>query len=385
MKKSAIFLLITLAFVSNGFSYTDDEDDKESFFKTIEQKPQNKKSNSCEQMQCEVPSIPKNSAYNHPARINICSNVDIFAQGEFLWFKPLEDDLDIAVDTSTFAIQDVSVTEYGRVRNLNFKYKPAFRIALGIDLNHDDWETMIQYTRYNNSITTTAYKLNNPNYDFNPTWFDLEYLNENTFTLSTKNTWKLNFNIFDWIIVRPFYNGKFLTIDPNFGFQAGWIDQSMHAILNNNDEYFSITDSKSWLIGPRVGLNTNWYLADRFKIFGDFTFSLFYQNFYKIKYKEATIPGDPLFTKTGLFRHLTKNSYSAINFSSIIATGLSYGTYFKNNKYFFDISLGYEFQIYSRQNALTEIYLQSFVQGASVSEKPLLELHGLTAKLKFEF
>jgi hypothetical protein len=48
---------------------------------------------------CEIPGGPMQSAYSHPARVNVCGSWDVFASASFLYWQPMEEGLNLGIDT----------------------------------------------------------------------------------------------------------------------------------------------------------------------------------------------------------------------------------------------------------------------------------------------
>jgi hypothetical protein len=228
------------------------------------------------------------------------------------------------------------------------------------------------------NTSTTANKLT----DFNvsPSWF--VDLNSSANISRITNKWDLDFNIFDWEMGRPFYNGKHFTTNLFYGLKAGWIDQSLASTVTySSSPVRNDASSDSWIFGPRIGLNTNFVICDTFRIFGDFAASLFYQKFSSVKISEQL--------STGIESLVVnfKTDYKDINYATEFAIGLGWGTYFDNNNWYFDISAAYEVQTYFNQNRMRSFVDE--IDTASTSSqwyKPgNLSLHGLTVTARFDF
>jgi hypothetical protein len=324
---------------------------------------------------CEIPGGPMQSAYSHPARVNVCGSWDIFASASFLYWEPREDGLNLGADVP------ISTANTANLRDLemSFDFKAAFKVLLGYNFECDNWQTLIRYTRMNNDMSTSAAKADD--FFLVPAWFvDLD---ASTNISNITNKWDFDFNIFDWEMGRPFYNGKYLTTNLFYGLKAGWIDQTLTSTVTySGSPVQSKASTDSWLFGPRVGLNTNFIICDKFRIFGDFAASLFYQKFSDVKLNEQL--------RTEVAGNVTnfKSTYKSINYATEFAIGLGWGTYFDNNNWYFDISAAYELQSYFNQNRMRSAKDGlDYVSGHSPTWfKPGdLTLHGLTVTASFDF
>ncbi|MBN2479763.1 MAG: hypothetical protein JXA94_06005 [Parachlamydiales bacterium] len=316
---------------------------------------------------CDVPQAPTMPAYNAPARYNVCGSWDFFVTGTFLWWQAKEQGLEIAL------IDGATSTEKGQIEDMKFDYKAAFKVGLGYNTNCDDWTTYLQYTRMNITQNKTVTSSNfNSNVDFWVTALgDIQS--------AAEARWELNHNVFDFELGRPYYSGKDLVFQPFFGIRAGWSDQEYRDIATAVDTTQQEVNVKSdsWLVGPRVGVNSNWYFIDEFGLIGNAALSVFYQKFNKLTLKEFDVATPNTFDK------YYEDSIQTINSSIELLFGLGYGTYFDHNNWHFNIFAGYEAQIYFNQNMLR--FYNEITDGAPVVKPNNLIFHGLNVTARFDF
>ncbi|NGX56543.1 MAG: hypothetical protein K1060chlam5_00786 [Candidatus Anoxychlamydiales bacterium] len=324
---------------------------------------------------CDVPGGPMQSAYSHPARVNVCGSWDMFASASFLYWEPREDGLELGTDRHAV----LANTDYARFLDMSFDFKAAFKVLLGYNFEYDNWQTVVRYTRMNMNTSTSATKADA--FDLVPAWFIDAGSSPNISKITNK--WDLDFNIFDWELGRPFYNGKELTMNLFYGLKTGWIDQNLvSTMIYSSSPVKTTAKSDSWLFGPRLGLNSNFIFCDTFRIFGDFAASLFYQKFSDVKINEELV------TDASSLVINTKTTFKNINYATELAIGLGWGTYFDNNNWYFDISAAYELQSYFNQNRMRSLKEGiDFVTGATTDwSKPAdLVMHGLTLTARFDF
>ncbi|MBN2479759.1 MAG: hypothetical protein JXA94_05985 [Parachlamydiales bacterium] len=315
---------------------------------------------------CEIPMQPTINGYNTPANINVCGPVDAFISATLLWWEASQDQMELG--TQTFPSN-----EYGRLIKCNFEWKPAFKVALGYNIDYDNWVTLVQYTRWNG--TTNTSKSLSENGTLNDLWFG-----QTLPTLSKiSQKWKLDFNIFDLEFTRPFYNGTKLTLSPQIGLKSGWISQEIdETVTSLSDNKFQMSlQSKSWLVGPKVGLYSNFLVGNGFRFFGNFAGSLFYQRFNKLKLTEPDV------TDTSTLFNALKYSNGFINPSFECIVGIGYGKYFARNNWHFDVFAGYETQIYFSQNMNT--FLNITKNSDNTISPGNLMFQGLTLSMQFDF
>jgi hypothetical protein len=324
---------------------------------------------------CETPKKPTIAAYNQSAIIDVCGSWDFFITGTFLWIQPIEEQLEFALTSYNNA-----VTSVGKIHKLDFDWKPAFKVGCGKNFNHDNWDAYFQYTRIKTSMSSSAKKGNTPNEELRDMWLNQAVLANTT---EVKENWKLKFNIIDFELARAFYNGKKLVFRPYYGLKGGWINQSIN--ITDTQTTGNITGSfksKSWLIGPRIGVNSQWQAGCGFRINGNAAASLFYQQFHKLEKREPYINNPTLwYTYSGAINHSITN----INASLEGLFGIGYGTYFYRNNYHFDIDIGYEIQLFLDQNMLRYIQQFSNYNNNNVSKAGNLLFHGLNITVRFDF
>lgn len=311
-------------------------------------------------------------AYNAPARINPVGKWDIDLSASFIYWQAREHGLEMGVSITA----DPS-TDYGHIINMNFDYHPGFKVGLGTNFpSHDNWTIFGEYTRLYLSDKVSSDAPSGGS--ITPTWW---YQSGVTRSASRgASHWKLDLNILDIEIARPYYVGTKLTFSPLFGGRATFINQKLNSnyyITSESATVYSRNKSKAWSLGPRLGLDTNWFLSKNFKIVGNTAFALMYQHFTaKCKLDDAT-------TGTGSLHKHTQNSTGLLFPSFELTPGISWGSYCYNNKLHFDILLAYEFHYLWNQNQPSHNFdISTFAVDGVTGD---LMLHGATLTLKFDF
>lgn len=356
----------------------------------------------CEKVKtCRLPEpspAPCQCAYNCPARVIPQCEWDVNFFGTFLYWKPQERALELAgknnhtTSATSNLLVDTNI-------NMDFDYKPAFKVGFGLNTVRDDWTTTFEYTRFKskNNKSSTIDLANFDGSSLVEYWINSALYSE-LFTAiastvdtanvarATKASWKLNFNLVDFALGRPYWLGTKLTLQPLVGVRGGWINQRFNM---NNISPFHVADAatttdfniyyrgklSSWLLGPRVGIGTNWYLGEcGIRAFANASASLFYQHF-KTTIKQ-NVPIQSVMTQE--IEILLKHKIGLINPSFDALFGFGYGSYFNNNKWHFDFAVGYEFQFFYNQNAFK-------VEPRSVGDAAALSFQGLNVTAKFDF
>jgi hypothetical protein len=387
----------------------------------------------CKPCCTEVPTIgePCNCAYNAPARIDPACGWDAWISLSFLYWQPKEKGLDLGNFNSVpiTLTQSATARISGQVEydndliKMDFDYHPAFKLGLGFSSDRDDWTLYFEYTRFyskdNRSIDlTNSLVLNNIaliGASIAEEFLSTNWINESisdsekTILGATPipgtlglgpvqfaffhSRWELKTNIVDMELGRPYYLGRKLIFKPYYGLRGGTIDQKYSFTAQMVDyahpDNFLLSYSKNkvdtWLIGPRIGVDTDWLIGCHFRIFGNVAAALTYQKF-KTRL-EQILPvqknGTISVTDSTAITYKSKSSTSYLTPEAELELGLGYGTYFCNNEWYFDLTAGYSFNYFWHQNMMRN--LSDGFSRLIDSHVGDLMLHGLTVTARLDF
>lgn len=239
---------------------------------------------SSEYSPCPPPSI---CAFNAPYRIESSCSWDLKTSATFLWLEAAEENLSLGTLMTVKAVDLIALeTNYpflGReIHQFDFEYHPGFQLGLGFNFNCDNWEIFGEYTYFHSK---TKSSINTP-VEFSfviPTW----YFHVGDILLdSSSGTWKLDLDLGDLELARQYYVGRCLTFRPFGGLRGAFIRQQMEVtyegLLSDSSaplDYNNVSKVKSWGIGPRIGLDTNWMLYSNFRLFINSSASLLYTKY----------------------------------------------------------------------------------------------------------
>jgi hypothetical protein len=181
----------------------------------------------------------------------------------------------------------------GKVEEANFnKWDWGFRVGVGYNFDHGDWDIYANYTYYTNSNSTintapAVYNFNgqqgitvaNPpvagssNHDYSGSFiYD-----------KATNQYRFRFNRIDLELGRDFFVDKYLSLRPHVGLMTAWITLRETNQYTGGDVNFNTVtekrDNSYWGIGPRIGLNTKWRSCNGFGIIGNVGTGLPYGRF----------------------------------------------------------------------------------------------------------
>jgi hypothetical protein len=337
---------------------------------------------------CEKDTFPDVCGYNCPANLDIKCGWNFFISGSFLYWQAREHGIDEGI-----FIETTNVINMITAKSPDFKYHPAFKVAIGGVSDYDKWNFRAQYTRYSakdiGSFSAPNDQLIGLNANSIQQYFSTLYGDNPFFTTVTsianqiKLDWKLDLNIADVDMGRTYFVGQKLIFNPFIGIKGGKIDQKgiFTTTYVNSDNTaqtaFDVTEAKikTWLVGPRFGIDTTWKVGCGFRIFGNAAASLVYQDM-KV-HLDYTQPVQEFNATLLALKSLNKTAQVTPILECIL--GLGWGSYFNDNSWRFDLAAGYELQRYFSQQG----YLIAFAGKTAPSGD--LSLHGLTLTARVDF
>lgn len=329
---------------------------------------------------CE--QTPDISAYNAPSRTHVCNCWGIVTSASFIYWQPIQENMELGIVTdSTNPLDLVN----GHVVNLDFKYKPGFKVGIGMNFDYDNWDSYLQYTWFQGSHhTNTTLDPTNLAVTLIPSWQIPDFLNPHYASGSEK--WKLTLNIIDWDLARSFFLGKKLTVRPFFGARGAWIFQTVHAdYLNQNPGFLLIwpsthisQNSHSWGVGPRTGISSNWNIGSGCRFYGNGEIDLLFTQYTHLKTRQTS---DVTSANRYTIRQKDANYLRA---HLDLTFGFGWGTYIANNRQHIDLSADYGYQVFFNQNMFRN-FLSTETVGKAISPNGNLYIHGLTITTRLDF
>lgn len=319
-----------------------------------------------------VEKIKLTCAYNAPARIEVRGCWDLYASASFTYWQALQDNMEYAI------VSDETATAFdGTVQNLGFDFEPGFKVALGMNFDHDNWDTRVEYTwfRGNTSSSTTA--------TADQLIYPMSTFPDNATYSASSERWKLHMDLLDWELGRSYYVGKKLTFRPFLALRGAWIRQNIDVDYHSEALEIS-TDvsvdkkSRSWAVGPRAGLYTDWLFCDGFRLFGNGAGDILFTRYTTLRSEQDTAG---ILANSITYRQSNLNT---VRTHLDLELGLGWGTYFDCNNWHIDLSAGYNFQVFFDQNMFRH-FNDDIAIANSTSPYGNLYLHGLTVTARFDF
>ncbi len=348
-----------------------------------------------------VTKMQMQPAYNAPSRIDVRGSWDLYMTGSFVYWQLSQDNMEVAFnDQLTNTDYTTNNKIKGDLARMDFDYKPGFKVGLGINLDQDDWDVFSEYTRIhtsNNASTNGAEIISGTTGPIFPTWGHPYVIQTNVYNTASEK-WDCHLDVINLDLGRAYYVGTQLTFRPFVGARSVFLTQSVHANYVNTSftnttgtfvEIPGVMDviqrNRSWSVGTRVGVDTNWMLGMGVRLFGNANADVLYTK-YKIQNKTHFLVAsgaDGFATGQTLF-HVSKEKVPALRGHTDLEMGFGWGSYFDNNNWHIDLSASYEFQIFFDQNMLTKYY-NGFMTGKLEQPNGNLYAQGLTATARFDF
>jgi len=321
------------------------------------------------------------SGYNKNARPTTPEQFGFYLGGSFTYWQPYERGMDLGIvrypdPTPVFP------NEYDLL-DVKSEFKPGFKVLIGCYPTDYDWDVSFGYTWYR--MNKSLFFNNADKIIDKLAWEPSESLGQDALA-GSKGKWKLRMDMFDFLVGRIYSIGEKLTFKTHIGLKGGIIDQRFNAIyimdnVAHAPPYITVTSynkSDSWIVGPKIGLDTYWHLTEDFHIFLNAALNVCYQK-YDLKHlyrQDDTYAYD--------FDYIKKD-YKFVNPSIEAIIGLRYASHFGCNDWFhFDLGAGYEIQNYWNQNEL-RAYVSRLVDDGSYASPSDLVLHGLTINCSLGF
>lgn len=269
---------------------------------------------------------------------------------------------------------------------LEFKWDWGFRVGIGMNMDHDQWDSNFYYTWF---YAKNSQAMGGPDNTLGVVFMPLlPSIN------SAQQSWTIHYSMFDWELGRPYYVSKNLALRPHVGIKGGWINQTRDIHFTNIDGSAPLFGAGSgkftndfWGVGASAGVNSLWVLGcagvnkdHRFSLFGDVAGALMYGHFDNSY--SAQFANDEESFRLGI--HGLNRNQAVSMLQGMM--GLSWDTPFNRNRSHFTFRAGYEFQYWFNQNqfiAQTRGADQSALNYSRYDSD--LKLQGLTVDFRFDF
>lgn len=256
---------------------------------------------------------------------NVKDDRTFFIEADYLFWRPQLED-------ATFTLKGTgSTNSSGGPTNLDINLKqPSFNLSSGARLglggyNSDSWDIGLKGTYLYSESTKTIHASRADREQMVAQWIPAIYGE------GTKGTarWQLNFYVADFAIGREFFLTKRFAVHPFIGLRGFNIQQKLRNNFTGNFEEGSETAPTEvslngtfkayqtiWGVGPRLGLDLNFYLTNSWAFLGGLSGSLLYSKTH---------------TKQKMFGHLDDTEDNIITIRTINAKVKDHSTFGRAN------------------------------------------------------
>lgn len=261
---------------------------------------------------------------------------------------------------------------------VHFDWNWGFKVGLGYNMDHDQWDTQLYYTWFHTDkkesagIVRTATAT--PNAGIDSIFTSPSHIGTSRFQ-SGSIDWSIHYSMFDWELGRNYLVSKHLALRPHVGVKGGWINQHVHGRFKDFNARFQTfhMDNDFWCVGPSGGVNTKWNLGNVnthfFSLFGDFA-GAFMWGHWELDQKQNDVVN---------FEQRYNNRSRNQGASMLQAfMGFGWDSNFHNDECHFGMKAGYEVQYWFAQNQLWNAHSHSALNGD-------LTLQGGTVEVRFDF
>ncbi|MGD2169391.1 MAG: Lpg1974 family pore-forming outer membrane protein [Chlamydiota bacterium] len=300
--------------------------------------------------------------YNKPNGVSLKTNWSFHLDGSFIYWYTSQDGLNLGISNQNNSFIG------SRILKMDFDYEPGFILGSQLKNNSSGFDIYFTYTRLhfvNNQSQVTS---------FFPIW-----LHEGNTALasSAKAKWNFKLDLLDLEFARSYHVGKRLTFRTYVGLRSNILDQKFNVDYTVDAmPIFSNNQSDSWSIGPKAGLNTNWYFTKNFSALFAIATSILYTD-YKVSHNENNITN---FQET-IFSY-NNQVLKVLRPTLEMEGGINWGINFNKDRCHFFLSAKYNFQVMFNQNVMRETLATTALDTTSLTD---LYLHGLTLKSGFDF
>lgn len=308
----------------------------------------------------------------------------------FIYWQPTEDNLEIGAVNN---IGGTAGTIRGNVVDMDFDFKPGFKIGVGGYFTYDNWDSHGEYTwlHTTNKESTSVNSSASSTQTILPMWGSPATAGAFVYN-SASAKWKMNMDILEVDLGRWCYVGTQLLFRPAFGARAAFIRQNYNVTYQANNPFpgnstfrKSVVNSKShsWGIGPQTSLNANWLVGYGLRFFGIGEADLLFTQYSSLESNENNTPLAPSTASLAQFS-MKQDDHNTLRAHLDLQLGIGWGMHWSCHGVYTDLQLGYDFQVFFDQNMFRH-YNNASMTANSQAPNGSLYIQGLTAQFLISF
>ncbi len=199
---------------------------------------------------------------------------------DYLFWKPFQEDLNYAVRTTTTVDGATTYQKY-RPKSPSFNLSSGVRLGFG-GYTGDVWDIKARGTYLYSQVSKNSHA--NASETLSPSLFPI-LAGQNGVAASA--SWRLNFGLLDLTLGRETYLTPKFNIHPFIGIRAAWIRETFNGRFKGTADSVIATlhtakinnTNNVWGIGPRAGLDSDFYFANNWAFRGGLSGALVIGNF----------------------------------------------------------------------------------------------------------
>lgn len=322
-----------------------------------------------------------NGVINPSARFGVKDGQNVFITGEALLLKATETGLPYGVMVQDNTTRTANPS--GRIRNQNMEWLWGFRVGVGYNMCHDEWDAALTWTRFHNKHTNNLSGTSTNNVGASRLAPGILSGDTRETFGSIESWWQLHFNQVDLDMGRMFYVSKFLKIRPHAGLRMAWIDQNFRVFYKDgigSETYREKDRNDFWGMGLVGGMNTLWGLGNGWAIYADAAVSLVYGSF---TLNNNQVETTSVATESSNYFNANQK-VKCTRAMTDLALGLRWDRNFSDDRFHIGFNAGWEQHIYFDQNQLIR-YVDDIAKTDTVSNQGDLTLQGFAFGARFDF
>ncbi|PIS02521.1 MAG: hypothetical protein COT85_04990 [Chlamydiae bacterium CG10_big_fil_rev_8_21_14_0_10_42_34] len=311
------------------------------------------------------------TGYNYPACPQIRYSWNLYLDASFIYWQPVQENMEIVFSSKT-----PPPILNGMMVNMDFDYKPGFKLGIGSYFDYDHWDLYAEYTWFHCNQNQSVKVL--PNGELYSIW---QHPTAQSYLTNDHENWNLKIDIGDLDLGRWGYVGKNFIIRPFFGTRAAWIRQNAKIISTLGPTFVSSVVTvkyHSWGLGAKTGVDTEWKIASGFKALGRAEADLLVTNYSGLSF-DSILPFSPVDNIK-----IKQKNITVVKPHLDLQLGLGWSTYLDCNNWHLDFSATYEFQVFFNQNMFRH-FQDHVMTGNSRLPNGNLYIQGLNLSTKLDF
>lgn len=271
------------------------------------------------------------AGYSEYAGIQLDCGWDVFAYGEFIYWKPLPNCVIVAEELPLTGLVQPPVLPVQPQTWLPFRegYRPGFRVGLGMVAHgFDNWTFNVDYFRYHHAFNKTM-SATLPN-------VLLSSLGIGAVGSQIRNRSHFHYDIVGMNLQRPNYLGRRVILSPFLGLK--WLKRNVEFSQVLTDLAGGLNRSRNTIkytsIGIAAGMEGSWLLCWGLSLIGTADVALLYP-YQRSMHQVITPAGGPIATTKTHIKHLDIYAKGGM--------GVGWGSYFCCRRYHVNLSATFDF------------------------------------------